>query len=306
MKKFNTVSFKKKTLILVVVALILIVASQWWTIRMIYAKKFNGDVAMLFARIYHLSAGNVVNSGGNIDIALADYISDENFAFDYLKKQASAKGEEFTTSDQEVREIAWDKILRQTWVENIAKNNKISINDQDIADFYESMGGKDNLQQGLQKAKVNASNYESFVIKPSIMEAKVYKYLLDNFNDLAGMQKAQNAYQALVDNKKDFEEVAKEFSDDMTYVEDSMFVSTDQLGEFGEPIKNLQPGEYTKIMTLPGNPSYYIIWRLQSNSIDPETKQEVKELRGIAIKAKSMDEFFSDWKNNSQINQWYK
>ena len=256
MKKFNIVSFKKKTVILIVAVLILIVASQWWTIRMIYAKKFNGDVATLFARIYHLSAANVINSSGNINIALADYISDENFAFDYLKKQANAKGEEFALSDQQVREIAWDKILRQTWVNSIAKKNKIFINDQDMADFYESMGGKDNLQKGLQKTKVNISQYENFVIRPSIMEVKVYKYLLDNFNDLAGMQKAQNAYQALIDGKKDFEEIAKEFSDDMTYVEDSMFVSTDQLGELGEPIKNLQPGEYTKIMVLPGNPSY--------------------------------------------------
>lgn len=307
MKKLNIVSQKKKNIVIFLVIIILLVASQWWSIRMIYARNLNNDIALLLAKVYRLTAGRVVTaSGDQSTVYLADYIADEEFAFDYIKKQAKASNEELSMTDQQIRETAWEKVLRQTWVDSLAEKNKISVSRQDIEDFYASIGGQDNLEQGLKDASINVGRYKNFVILPSIMEAKVYKYLLDNFNDLAGMQKAQNAYEALVDDKGVFEEVAQKYSDDMTYVEDSMFVNLDQLGEFGEPIKQLQAGEYSKIMVLPGNPGYYVIWLLKGTSIDEETQQEVKELRGIAIRAKSMDEFYTDWKNNSKINQWYK
>jgi hypothetical protein len=307
MKKLNIVSPKKKTIVIFLVIIILLVASQWWSIRMIYARKLNNDTALFLAKVYRLTAGIVVTaSSDQSTIYLADYIADEEFAFDYIKKQAKASNEGLSMTDQQIRETAWEKVLRQTWVDSIAEKNKISISPQDIEDFYASIGGQDTLEQGLKNADINVGRYKNFVILPSIIEAKVYKYLLDNFNDLAGMQKAQNAYKALVDDKGVFEEVAQKYSDDMTYVEDSMFVNLDELGEFGEPLKQLKTGEYSKIMVLPGNPGYYVIWLLKGTSLDEETQQEVKELRGIAIKAKSMDEFYADWKNNSKINQWYK
>ncbi len=307
MKKLNIVSLKKKFIIIFLAVVILLVASQWWTIRLIYDRKLNNDTALLFAKVYRLTAGKVVTTNnGQSNIYLADYIADEEFAFDYIKKQAKASNEELGMTDQQIRETAWEKVLRQTWVDSVAEKNKISVSQQDFEDFYASIGGQESLEQNLKNAGINVGRYKDFVILPSIVEAKVYKYLLDNFNDLAGMQKAQNAYTALVDEKGKFEDVAKKYSDDMTYVEDSMFVNLDQLGEFGEPIKQLKNDEYSKIMILPGNPGYYVIWLLKGTSIDEETKQEVKELRGIAIRAKSMDEFFADWKNNSKINQWYK
>lgn len=306
MKKINIMSSRRKFAIWLGLILILLSASVWWSIKMIYARNLHNDIALLLAKTYRLTAGRVITTSEQFNIYLDDYIADEKFAFEYLEKQASAKGEKFEVTEEQIREITWEKVVRQNWVNHLANKNKITIVDQDVADFYNSIGGQENLQQGLKSAQINFGQYEDHVIKPSIMEAKVYKYLLDNFNDLVGMQKAQNAYQALVDEGGVFEEVAKEFSDDMTYVEDSMFINLEQLGEFGEPIKNLQVGEYSKIMVLPGNPGYYIIWRLQGSSLDPATNKEIKELRGIAIKAKSIDEFFSDWKTNAKISRWYK
>lgn len=300
------VNKQKKIVILVFVVLALLVASQWWSIRMIYAGQLNHDTAFLLAKIYRLNAGTVVTGDQKLNIRLTTYLSDEKFALDYLRKQSKTRGEELNMSEEQMKGIAWDKVLRQTWVDNLATNNKITIGDQDYEDFYVSIGGKENLEQSLESAEIDFGKYEKFVIKPSILEARVYKYLLDNFNDLEGMQKAQNAYQALVDDGDKFEDVAQEFSDDMTYVHDSMFVSIEELGEFGEPIKALEPGEYSKIMVLPGNPGYYVIWLLQGTSFDEEAQKEIKELRGIAIRAKSIEDFYTDWQNNSQINQWYK
>jgi hypothetical protein len=306
MKKLSNINSKKKFIILVSVILILLALSQWWTIRMIYARKLNNDTALFFAKIYYLKAAQVVTGDNKLNVYLGDYIAEEKFDFDYIKKQVKAANQEQNINDQQIREIVWDKVLRQVWVSDLATRNKISTTKQDFEDFYTSAGGKENLEKNLKNEGIDKGDYKNLVIKPSIMEAKVYKYLLDNFNDLSGMQKAQNAYQALVEDNGVFEDVAKEFSDDMSYSDNSMFINVEQLGELGEPIKNLQTGEYSKIMVLPGNPAYYMIWRLQGTSIDEESKQTVKELRGIAIKAKSMDEFYADWKNNSQINKWYK
>jgi len=306
MKNINIVSSKKRLSVIILVILILLALSQWWSIRMVYARKLNKDTALFFAKVYFLTAGQVITANNKLDISLSKYIADESFAFDYLDKQAKANNEDLKMTDQDIKSLAWDKVLRQAWVDNLAKTNKINITKQDFNDFYTSIGGQDTLNQGLKNAGIDVGQYENFVVKPSILEAKVYKYLLDNFNDLDGMQKAQNAYKALVDDKKKFEDVAREFSDDTNYIDDSMFATIDQLGEFGEPISKLQVGDYTKIMVLPGNPSYYVIWLLKGTSIDENTKVETRELRYIAVKAKSMDQFYTDWKNNSQINQWYK
>ena len=306
MRKIKVMSVRRKFVVYLLSILILLAASIWWSVKMIYVRHINSDVALFLAKTYHLTAGRATTASEQLTIYLDDYIADEKFALEYLEKQALAKDEKFEMSTEQIRDITWEKVLRQNWVNHLAKKNKLTIVDQDVVDFYNSIGGQENLQQGLKSAKIDFGQYENHVIKPSIMEAKVYKYLLDNFNDLVGMQKAQNAYQALVDEGGVFEEVAKEFSDDMTYVEDSMFIDLEQLGDFGEPIKNLQVGEYSKIMVLPGNPGYYIIWRLQGASLDPDTSKEIKELRGIAIKAKSIDEFFSDWKTNAKISRWYK
>ena len=306
MKKIQLLNLKKKAIILFSVAFILFALSQWWTISLIYARKVNHETALLFAKIYHLKAAQVITGDNKLNIYLSDYIAEEKFDFDYINKQIKANNTELSFSDQEIAEIVWDKVLRQAWVNDLAHKNKISITKQDFEDFYDSAGGQESIEKNLENGGIDRGDYKNLVIKPSIIEAKVYKYLLDNFNDLGGMQKAQNAYQALVEEHGKFEDVAEKFSDDMTYANSSMFVSIEQLGEFAEPIKKLQPGEYSKIMVLPGNPAYYIIWRLEGTSIDKDSKKEVKELRGIAIKAQSMDEFYANWKNNSQINKWYK
>lgn len=301
-----TISAKMKKISILIGLLLVIVASQWWCVQLVYSEKITGNLALLFAKVYHLSAGQVENSGQLLKVSLADYIQNKEFTIDFVKKQALASGENIDISDQQIKDETWDKVLRESWLNNLAKNNKITVNNQDVEDFYASLGGKESRQESLKKVGINIGQYENHVIKPLALEAKIYKFLLESFNDLAGIQKAQNAYKALVDEKGVFEEVAKKFSDDMTYVEDSMFINVDQLGEFGDSIKNLQVGEYSKIVVLPGNPGYYAIWRLQGSSIEPETKQEIKEVRGIAIKAKSMDEFFTEWKNNSKINQRYQ
>lgn len=306
MKTIQFSKTKNKIIVLVVAVLLLLAASQWWTIKMIYAQKLKGDTALFFAKAYRLTAGRAVGPNEQLTIYLSDLLQDQVFAQDYIKKESAAEKNPVNFSDQDIKDMVWKKVLKQAWIDHLAKKDKITLQDQDLEDFYKGVGGLDTLKDGLKSANINFEQYQNFVVKPSVMEAKVYKSLLDNFNDLAGMQKAQNAYKALVDDKKPFADVAAEFSDDKTYIDSSMFVRDDELGEFGEPIKNLKPGEYSKIMVMPGNPGYYVIWLLKGVAPDPETKQEVKELRGIAVQAKSMDEFYQEWQNSVKISQWYK
>lgn len=306
MKKIQFPKTKNKIIVLVAAFIVLLAASQWWTIKMIYAHKINGETALFFARLYHLTAGRAVGSNEHLTVGLADYLRDETFALDYVKKEALAQNQDSNISDVQIKEMVWDKILKQTWVASVARKNKIAINDQDFQDFYNSTGGMETMKTEIEKLSIDFKQYEDFVVRPTIMEAKVYKFLLENFSDMEGMQKAQNAYKALVDENKPFKEVATQFSEDTTYVDNSLFVSDEQLGEFGQPIKDLKVGDYSKIMVLPGNPGYYVIWHLLGIAPDPETQQDVKELRGIIITAKSMDQFFGEWKDASKISQWYK
>lgn len=313
MKKISVAvkGLMSKKFIIILVILILLAASQWWAVSLVYNKKLNSHLSLSLAKIYHLSAGRIVGPEQTFVISLADYLENIDFAKKYLASQvAQSQTEEMGNfqmpSDDSIKEAAWRKIAKDYWLNFLANKNNLSVSEQDIKDIIEENGSfeeyKNNIEQDLG---LDFDTYERLVIKPSVLEAKVYQFLLENYNDREGMEKAQNAYDALSKDNKDFASVAKEYSDDMTYVDQSWFVAADDLGDFTEPVSKLSPGQYSQIVVVPGSPGAYIILKLLSSAPDPTTGKEVKELRGIAIQAKSIEDFFDAFLQSSDVKQWY-
>lgn len=302
--------FSKKFIIILIIV-VLIVASQWFAVRLVYAKKVSQPVAIYLARIYHLQAGKMINNDKTFVIGLLDYLDNINFAKKYLAKQAEQMqteqmGEFQMPSDEDIYQAAWRKMLKDAWLNDMAKDADLAVSDEDVRAAIEQAGSYEEYKVSIeQDLGINFSLYEKMAIRPSILEAKVYQYLLDNYNDRAGMEKAQAAYEALDKEKRDFIEVAKEYSDDLTYVDQSWFVNADELGEFAEPISDLKPGDYSRIIVAPGSPGAYVILKLISSVTDANSGKEIKEFRGIAIQAKSLEEFFDDFLNSSEVKKWY-
>ncbi|MFA5126428.1 MAG: hypothetical protein WC465_00300 [Patescibacteria group bacterium] len=297
----------KKWLVAVVI-IILLAASQWWSIRMIYNQQFKGQTALWLARVYHLSAGQAIKDEKQIKVVLYDYLINKDLGQRYVAQQlASGMKPGEVLSDENIGDAAWQKILKEAWLQEIAKQHGIKVTDQDVAEYLKGVDDLEAMKQSVTNGlKVSFSVYQKFIIKPLVLEAKVYQYMLENFNDMDGIKKAQAAYDALVKEKRDFKEVAQEYSDDMQYIGNSLFLKESQLSNFDEPIKSLEPGGYSRIVILPGDPGAYVIWRLETKTTDPETQENIYELRGIAVAAKSIGAFFNDYLSGAQINRWYK
>jgi parvulin-like peptidyl-prolyl isomerase len=303
---------KNKKIVIILIIVLLLGASQWTAVRLVYAKKVSPDVASWFARIYPLQAGKISGQDNKVfTIGLYNYLENIDFAKKYLASQVSQSqneqmGDFQMPSDESIRDAAWRKVAKDMWLADLAKQNNLSVSDEDVKLAIEQTGSYEEYKTSIEKdLGLKFDAYERLVIRPSILESKVYKYLLDNYNDKAGMEKAQAAYEALNTEKRDFAEVAKEYSDDMTYVEQSWFVNEDELGEFAEPISKLEAGQYSQIIVTPGSPGAYIILKLIASTLDPATGKQVKELRGLAIQAKGMEEFFDEFLSSAQVQKWY-
>ena len=112
---------------------------------------------------------------------------------------------------------------------------------------------------------------------------------------------AQSAYEAL-ENGEDFIEVAKQFSTDASYAENSIWLAESDLVDFYTQIKTLNPGEFGKIIIIPGA---YVIWQLDSIVADDVTGENAWQVRSIIIQAKSFEEFFAEYLDAADINRKY-
>ncbi len=297
-----------KKFLFIIVIIILLAASQWWSIRMVYSQQFKGQTAFWLAKLYHLSAGQVEKDNKKISIALTDYLANQDLGERYIaKKLASGSNQDTVLSAENISDSTWQKVLQEAWIKEIAQKYDIKVSNEDTEEYLKGIDDIENLKKTINADfGVSFETYQNLVIKPLILQAKVYQYFLENFNDMEGMKNAQAAYDALVKEKRDFKEVAKQYSDDLQYVDSSLFLKDSQLGSFGDPIRNLEPGGYSKIVILPGDPGAYVIWRLESRASDPTSQENVFELRGIAIAAKSMGQFLNDYLSGAQINRLYK
>lgn len=269
----------------------LIVVSQIIMVRMVYAHQIDGKAAYWVAKIYNLKAGSIVNADQTLRLPLSEYFSNASFVRDFLVNQVDAN-----ISEADVDSVVWNKLLKNVWLKDLAQKNDIKVTNGDIEEHINSIGDPAKLEQARAELGMTQAEYETLVIRPFILESKVYEFLIDNYNDIDGVTRAQMAFDAL-ESGQSFDEVAREYSDDPLSYEQSVFLSDSQLIDFYEPIRDLQPGQHSKIVKVQGA---YLIWHVVS-IIDDEEK--VYEVKGIFMIAKTVDEFFQDFIDASQVNR---
>jgi hypothetical protein len=285
-----------KKLIIGIVIIVVIILSQWLGVKMIYSGKLDGQVAHLMSKVYHLKAGTIEKDDDKLVLLMSDFIDNKKFINNFLSSGSNTE----KIPEEAIDEIVWDKMIKEAWLNHIADFFNVNISDQDVDDNLNQL---DDFVEFKAKAEeefgINFEDYKRFVAKPSILEAKVYEVLIDNYNDREGIQKAQNAYDALVGGKG-FVEVAKIYASDMTFVENSIWLSEDELISMYEPIKDLSVGEFSKIVNTPGA---YIIWKLES--VNQEEGKNIYEVKSIVIVAKTLQSFLDDFLAVAQVEKIY-
>ncbi|MBT6690809.1 hypothetical protein HOB10_00545 [Candidatus Parcubacteria bacterium] len=287
---------------LLIVIIIFLIASQWLAVRMVYKHKLNGTPAVVLAGLYNLKAGTIDEIDQSFVISLSEYLKHREFVLEYIIKAGDP-----AMSESDADSMVWNRLIKNTWLNKLAEENDLSINDEEFDAYLQEVPDLDSFKQEVEtEMGVSFDDYSELMIKPLMLETKVYDHLIFNFGDIEGVNKIQAAYGEL-EGGSDFLSVAQEYSDDMTYVDNTLWVSEDELSIMYDPVRDLKEGEFSKIVHIPGSygtaPGGYMIWFVES-SLEEEGKDS-KELRGIFVAAKGVDEFLIDYLEQVNINKLY-
>ncbi|MBU1203051.1 hypothetical protein KKH39_03380 [Patescibacteria group bacterium] len=302
MKILKFIKKLSRNIKIALLVLLVVLLSQLVIVKMVYAGKLNQNFSESVAGFYNLKAGSIKEENKTLNIYLNDYFKNKKFIISFLESQQDNSGNTEMPSDEQIKEIVWKKLVKNTWINSLADENDIKVEPDEIEQYLDFLGGKEKLME-VSKTNFNISfeEYEKLVVKPSILEAKVHDYLLSNYQDVDGVSKIQEAYALLErDSGATWSEVAKMYSDDQTYVEDSLWLKESELVSFYEPIKELQVGEFSKIVKTPLG---YIIWKL--DDIDNSGQEAVWQARAIFVMGKDIEDFFDEYLEKTEIKKKY-
>lgn len=295
----------KKIYLIITTIIVLVALSQWIMVQMVYNKQIEGDLAINIAELYNLKAATIHKNDTTLEIYLDDFLRSKKFVNKLLAIKDPSKNEQlFSLPNDDIDSVVWENIMKRKWLESIVNKQKIDITDEDLNQLLNLLEHRNFLEQSKEyNIGITREEYVERVIKPIILESKVYVWLLENFNDFDGMQKAQMAYESL-ESGRDFAEVISSYSDEQEYSRKTFWFEETDLVEHYEPIKRLNVGEFSKIVIAPGpNGVYYTIWYLDSITTDEEVPSY--GVRGIYIKARTLDQFFNDFLLGADINLMY-
>jgi hypothetical protein len=266
-------------------------------VRLVYAHKLPVNFSYYISKIYNLKAGTVSDQTSAYNISLATYLDHYRSLEHYL-----ADNED----NVDISELAWQRAVKDHWTETLSNNYDLAVTEQEIEEYLEDAVMMDQdpesfAQFSQETYGLSINKFKELIIRPYLVEIRVYQYLLDNYNDKEGIERAQDAYKAL-EAGRDFVDVAKEFATDATYAENSVWLSDEDLVDFYEPIKELGEGEFSKIVIMPGA---YLLWQVDSIVQDLESGTTAREARSIFIQAKGLDQFFQEYLDLADINKTY-
>lgn len=290
----------KKSVIWFIVLVVVFFALQALSVKLVYAHKLPEGLSYFFAKTYRLSAGEIKDQATSYSISLTRFIDHKQSLDFYVKNNPDNM-----FGDADLSEIAWQRSIKDAWLENLAKDYKLSVDNKEVDDYLKASNvidqSKESFSDFSQKTYgISLKKFKEIIVEPFLLEAKVYQYMLEKMNDREGMEKAQSAYSAL-ESGKDFMEVAKEFSFDLTYAESGLWLKESELVDFYEPIKSLEVGKYSQIVITPGA---YVIWKLES-IVDGEDGEKVWQVKPILVQAKSLEDFFNQYIQIASVNKKY-
>ncbi|MBT4209996.1 MAG: hypothetical protein HOE19_03730 [Candidatus Komeilibacteria bacterium] len=289
----------RNKIIVLLGVIILLIFSQWLTVKFLYAHKLGAGKTEFFAKVYNLKMGVIEEDSDNINIYLKDFFKNKDFADKLIQAQTTLKDQNIT--EEEIADLVWNKLLKHAWLSKVADENNIEINNEDIAYYINAVGGQENLEKNIASQGVSIDEYKEFLIRPDILAAKVYDHLIASFKDERGVLKIQEAYALLeAEEGENWDEVVEEYSEDMNLSKNSFWLAEEELINMYEPIIEIEVGEFSKIIQVPVG---YVIWHLDSILEDDE--QVMREVRGIFVHSKSIDNFFDDYLETVNVNRKY-
>jgi len=290
---------RKRTYIISFV-IILFIISQLVLVHLIYVHKLNPNLAYNISKIYSLKAGIVSNGETKLKIDLSHLLTHQLSLQHYIDKVGQDE-----SKTPNVVDLAWERSVKDAWISSLVDKYELIISDDAIEKYLQEivLSGEDEdfATFSQENYGLSENKFKELIVGPYLAEVQVYQHILENYNDQVGIAQAQNAYEAL-ETGQDFVEVAEQFATDPSYAENSIWLSEKDLVDVYAPIKDLEIGQFGKVVIVPGA---YVIWYLESIVEDEETQQNTWQAKSIVIQAKSFEDFFEDFLNKAKVERKY-
>ena len=238
---------------------------------------------------------------------MKDYLENKIFIDQFVQKQIDSQSDDPTIfidqlpQGEELDGLLWHKISKDAWLKKIAKANNILVSQEDLDDYFNSVGGLDELKEEIQENNLPFTDYNKLVIESFVLELKVHQYLLENYRDTLGVSRIQEAYTLLENEEgRNFEEVAKIYSDDLPYSQNINWLKEVELVDFYQPIKELEIGGFSKVVQIPIG---YIIWYLDSSK--EEEGEKLWGVKGLFVAAQSIEDFLDNYLSQANFQKLY-
>ena len=290
---------RKRTYIISFV-IILFIISQLVLVHLIYVHKLNPNLAYNISKIYSLKAGIVSNGETKLKIDLSHLLTHQLSLQHYIDKVGQDE-----SKTPNVVDLAWERSVKDAWISSLVDKYELIISDDAIEKYLQEivLSGEDEdfATFSQENYGLSENKFKELIVGPYLAEVQVYQHILEKYNDQVGIAQAQNAYEAL-ETGQDFVEVAEQFATDPSYAENSIWLSEKDLVDVYAPIKDLEIGQFGKVVIVPGA---YVIWYLESIIEDEETQQNTWQAKSIVIQAKSFEDFFEDFLNKAKVERKY-
>ncbi|MBT4849889.1 hypothetical protein HON36_03485 [Candidatus Parcubacteria bacterium] len=309
---------KYKKLVKLGLIVLLVVLANFVVVKMVYANKITGKSAQFFARLYNLKIGVIHEPNQDLAIYLSDYFENVNFVNEYLKAKIEYEQSDVATEEDDifdpfaideipkpavVDKVIWDKLVKEAWIAKVARENEITLSEEEIEERMHIFGDSEKIKKTMEESYgLSFDLYKEYMIKPAILEAEVYASLIENYKDVKGVQKIQEAW-AWLEQGGDFDETAKKYSEDMSFIDNTLWLTEGESSGLYESVRDLEVGDFSKIVQLPIG---YVIWNIETEALDEETQKEAKEVRGIFVASKSFDSFYTEYLNMVDIERKFK
>lgn len=307
---------KYKKFIIAGLVLLIFVLINILAIKLVYANKITGAPANFFAKLYNLKAGIIHEPDQDLPIYLSDYFDNVNFVNGYLEAKLKQEENKSTSTDNifdpfpltempdksVIDKVIWDKLVKEAWVKKIAREKEISLTDDQIKERLDVFGDAEKIKKTMEDDYgLSFELYKKFLAEPAILEAEIYGRLIEDYQDIEGVQKIQEAW-AWLEQGENFNDIAKKYSEDMSFIENTLWLTeTDDSGLY-DSVADLNVGDFSKIVQLPIG---YVIWYVESEAYDEETETNAKEVRGIFVASKTFESFYKDYLSQVDIERKY-
>lgn len=213
----------------------------------------------------------------------------------YYDQQAESSGQFPRPSDDRLRMLALDRLVKTVFLQDRAQREGVTISEADVdaelAKNIEQAGSRENIERSLQELyNWSLDDFRSKILRPFLLREKMQEHLnQDATASSAAKARAESALARVRAGNESFDAVAEEVSDDPV-IDLGFFGGGETTEAFEQAVQALEPGATSDIVQTQFG--FHII-QLVEKIEDPEQGIQY-HAKHMLIKVKDLDQWIAE------------